>query len=29
MRPGEFAAHMRKETADWARVIRARRITAD
>ena len=29
MRSAEFATHMRKETADWARVIRSRRITAD
>jgi tripartite-type tricarboxylate transporter receptor subunit TctC len=29
MRSADFANHMRKETADWARVIRARRITAE
>lgn len=29
MRSDDFANHMRKETADWARVIRARRITPD
>lgn len=29
MRPADFAAHMRRETADWARIIRTRRITAE
>jgi len=29
MRPSEFAAHMRRETADWARIIRSRHITAE
>lgn len=29
MRPAEFAAHMRRETAEWARIIRARHITAE
>lgn len=29
MRPADFAAHMRRETADWARIIRSRRITAE
>lgn len=29
MRSADFAAHMRRETADWARIIRLRRITAE
>jgi tripartite-type tricarboxylate transporter receptor subunit TctC len=29
LRPTDFAAHLRKETADWARIIRSRRITAE
>lgn len=29
MQPGEFAAYMRKETAEWARVIKSRGIKLD
>jgi tripartite-type tricarboxylate transporter receptor subunit TctC len=29
MRPNEFTAHLRRETADWARIIRSRHITAE
>lgn len=29
VRLADFAAHMRRETADWARIIRSRRITAE
>lgn len=29
MRPAEFAAHLRRETTAWARIIRTRRITAE
>lgn len=28
-KPAEFAAHMRAETATWARIIKARKITAE
>lgn len=29
LRPAEFATHMRRETVDWAHIIRSRRITAE
>jgi hypothetical protein len=29
MKPGEFAIHMRDETAMWARIIKARNIVAE
>jgi tripartite-type tricarboxylate transporter receptor subunit TctC len=29
MKPAEFGAHIRQETAAWARIIKARNITAD
>ena len=29
MKPTEFAAHIRAETVQWARIIKARNITAE